>query len=134
MWSLLFKFCTFFPSFADRDMLMRYHWGLGVGHTYTYEQRRIFHSNHAEPNQNANECQEADEYANEFDGDGSPDKSASIELLGIRGSGSPLPESSNSDDSDDADWIDACDGDSEISSRDDGEGVISDDDDDMCHV
>ena len=22
--------------FADRDMLMRFHWGLGVGHTYAY--------------------------------------------------------------------------------------------------
>ena len=23
-------------SFVDRDMVMRYHWGLGVGHTYAY--------------------------------------------------------------------------------------------------
>lgn len=23
--------------FADRDMLMRYHWGLGIGHTYSHE-------------------------------------------------------------------------------------------------
>ena len=25
-----------FSSFVDRDMLMRYHWGLGVGHTYAH--------------------------------------------------------------------------------------------------
>ena len=24
-------------SFVDRDMVMRYHWGLGVGHTYAHE-------------------------------------------------------------------------------------------------
>jgi hypothetical protein len=23
-------------SFVDRDMLMRYHWGLGIGHTYSH--------------------------------------------------------------------------------------------------
>ena len=23
-------------SFVDRDMLMRYHWGLGIGHTYAH--------------------------------------------------------------------------------------------------
>lgn len=23
-------------SFADRDILMRYHWGMGVGHTYAH--------------------------------------------------------------------------------------------------
>src|SRR5882757_5789806 len=23
--------------FADRDMLMRYHWGLGIGHVYAHE-------------------------------------------------------------------------------------------------
>ena len=23
-------------SFVDRDMVMRYHWGLGVGHTYVH--------------------------------------------------------------------------------------------------
>ena len=30
--------------FVDRDMLMRYHWGLGVGHTYSHV------SDHSEPN------------------------------------------------------------------------------------
>jgi len=25
--------------FVDRDMLMRYHWGLGVGHIYSHVQR-----------------------------------------------------------------------------------------------
>ena len=25
--------------FVDRDMLMRYHWGLGVGHIYSHGQR-----------------------------------------------------------------------------------------------
>lgn len=38
-------FCTFFVClteirehfrFADRDMTMRYHWGLGIGHTYAH--------------------------------------------------------------------------------------------------
>jgi hypothetical protein len=24
-------------SFVDRDMVMRYHWGLAVGHTYAHE-------------------------------------------------------------------------------------------------
>lgn len=24
------------PSFVDRDMLMRYHWGLAVGHAYSH--------------------------------------------------------------------------------------------------
>ena len=24
-------------SFVDHDMVMRYHWGLGVGHTYAHE-------------------------------------------------------------------------------------------------
>jgi hypothetical protein len=23
--------------FADRDMVMRFHWGLGVGHTYSHD-------------------------------------------------------------------------------------------------
>jgi len=27
-----------FVSFVDRDMLMRFHWGLGVGHVYTHQQ------------------------------------------------------------------------------------------------
>ena len=27
------------PRFVDRDMVMRYHWGLGVGHVYTHNQR-----------------------------------------------------------------------------------------------
>ena len=26
-------------SFVDRDMFMRYHWGLGVGHTYTHSRK-----------------------------------------------------------------------------------------------
>ena len=30
--------------FVDRDMLMRYHWGLSVGHTYSHV------SDHSEPN------------------------------------------------------------------------------------
>jgi hypothetical protein len=33
------KRCTFLTltiSFVDRDMVMRYHWGLGVGHTYSH--------------------------------------------------------------------------------------------------
>ena len=25
-------------SFADRDMLMRYHWGMGVGHPYAWKE------------------------------------------------------------------------------------------------
>ena len=25
--------------FVDRDMLMRYHWGLGIGHSYTHTKR-----------------------------------------------------------------------------------------------
>jgi hypothetical protein len=28
-----------FVSFADRDMAMRYYWGLGVGHTYAHGER-----------------------------------------------------------------------------------------------
>ena len=27
---------TFNISFVDRDMVMRYHWGLGVGHVYSH--------------------------------------------------------------------------------------------------
>ena len=27
---------TIAQRFVDRDMLMRYHWGLGVGHTYSH--------------------------------------------------------------------------------------------------
>jgi hypothetical protein len=27
-----------FSSFVDRDMLMRFHWGLSVGHVYTHQQ------------------------------------------------------------------------------------------------
>jgi hypothetical protein len=26
-----------YHSFVDRDMVMRYHWGLAVGHKYTYD-------------------------------------------------------------------------------------------------
>ena len=28
----------FFSRFVDRDMLMRFHWGLGIGHVYTHQQ------------------------------------------------------------------------------------------------
>jgi hypothetical protein len=28
---------VFFDSFVDRDMVMRYHWGLSVGHIYGHE-------------------------------------------------------------------------------------------------
>ena len=28
-------------SFVDRDMLMRYHWGLGVGHAYAYNNTEL---------------------------------------------------------------------------------------------
>lgn len=27
-----------FSRFVDRDMIMRYHWGLGVGHVYAHDQ------------------------------------------------------------------------------------------------
>jgi hypothetical protein len=27
--------------FVDRDMVMRYHWGLGVGHTYAYQKTTL---------------------------------------------------------------------------------------------
>ncbi|KAF9230744.1 hypothetical protein BU15DRAFT_83245 [Melanogaster broomeanus] len=30
--------------FVDRDMVMRYHWGLGVGHTYTHGNSELFNS------------------------------------------------------------------------------------------
>jgi hypothetical protein len=30
---------TFITSFVDRDMLMRYHWGLAVGHVYTHQRK-----------------------------------------------------------------------------------------------
>ena len=26
-------------SFVDRDMFMRYHWGLGIGHSYTHSRK-----------------------------------------------------------------------------------------------
>ena len=29
--------CYCFKSFADRDMLMRYYWGLSMGDTYAYQ-------------------------------------------------------------------------------------------------
>jgi hypothetical protein len=29
--------CVHSPSFVDRDMLMRYHWGLGIGHVYAHD-------------------------------------------------------------------------------------------------
>ena len=31
----------FVLSFADRDMMMRYHWGLGVGHTYAHRKTTV---------------------------------------------------------------------------------------------
>ena len=31
------KLNSFIPSFVDRDMLMRYHWGLGIGHVYAHD-------------------------------------------------------------------------------------------------
>jgi hypothetical protein len=33
--------------FADRDMLMRYHWGLGIGHMYSHEHHS--HPSHSIP-------------------------------------------------------------------------------------
>jgi hypothetical protein len=32
-----------FTRFADRDMIMRYHWGLAVGHIYGHQQSRHMH-------------------------------------------------------------------------------------------
>lgn len=34
--------------FADRDMLVRYHWGLGIGHVYSHEDSK-FHQSPAMP-------------------------------------------------------------------------------------
>lgn len=35
---LLSKLLTIAFRYVDRDMLMRYHWGMGVGHKYTWEE------------------------------------------------------------------------------------------------
>jgi len=35
---ICYYFLTRFLSFVDHDMLMRFHWGLGVGHVYTHQQ------------------------------------------------------------------------------------------------
>lgn len=35
--------------FADRDMLMRYHWGLGIGHVYAQESKLQQNSQAATP-------------------------------------------------------------------------------------
>jgi hypothetical protein len=34
-------YIDFNDRFADRDMLMRYHWGLGIGHVYSHEDDRF---------------------------------------------------------------------------------------------
>ena len=34
--------------FADRDILMRYHWGLGIGHTYSHEDSENINGQYSE--------------------------------------------------------------------------------------
>jgi hypothetical protein len=35
------RFIILFPRFVDRDMVMRFHWGIAIGHLYTHDQNRL---------------------------------------------------------------------------------------------
>jgi hypothetical protein len=43
------KFILTRVRFADRDMLMRYHWGLGIGHVYSHGHDLYLHDNYRAP-------------------------------------------------------------------------------------
>lgn len=59
------------PSFADRDMVMRYYWGLGIGHAYSHatpmtliNSDSVFHSAPQSPSSNGD--LNSDHVAKEF--------------------------------------------------------------------
>jgi hypothetical protein len=43
------KFLLTCVRFADRDMVMRYHWGLGIGHVYSHGRGPYLHDNYWAP-------------------------------------------------------------------------------------
>lgn len=62
-----------FNSFVDRDMFMRYHWGLGVGHTYAHQPLKSAVSDHTDvPNEGDNSEDEGDG-EDAWDGNGQSD-------------------------------------------------------------
>jgi hypothetical protein len=50
-------------SFVDRDMIMRYHWGLAIGHTYMHEDSQIDPSRSREGTSRREEDTDADGHA-----------------------------------------------------------------------
>jgi hypothetical protein len=83
-------------SFVDRDMMMRYHWGLAVGHLYAY--RKLVILPDAEDS-NSHENQK------EWSGDEGDVPLWDTPNAAVEGSGSPPPSDceSNNSDTDDLD-------------------------------
>jgi hypothetical protein len=62
----------FLYSFVDRDMLMRYEWGMGIGHTYSWKNPMVQH--HASDSDGAfADAEEPDDPTAEADSGSQPD-------------------------------------------------------------
>lgn len=106
-------------SFVDRDMMMRYHWGLGVGHTYAYQQASPI----AEVDDNMNEEEEEDEVGGSNSGHGTAQCNVNF-AFEVSGSAPPSDSSDDGDDLDPKGW------DTEEDDLEDG-GMRHEDDDEL---
>lgn len=109
---------AFYSSFVDRDMLMRYHFGLGIGHVYAWSNQAI--GTHRRRGLDILETLEEDENDEEVPApdqaiSGVPDSEANrrgersnaVGDMGQEGSGAGAGEESNLKDLDSDEWEDS---------------------------
>ena len=63
-WDWLIKYET---RFVDRDMVVRYHWGIGVGHTYSHQS---LHDTRAQASPSSQDNVAEDQPSNDIDNTG----------------------------------------------------------------
>lgn len=115
---------NFLFRFVDRDMVMRFHWGLGIGHLYSHQRGADSLASH--PGEGINITLTDDEETVEDDGEIEEDEEVVIAMSESQGDnleqGSNDEEISNAGESSDTDGY--------SSESDGGEEYIDDDDDD----
>ena len=84
-------------SFVDRDMLMRYHWGLGIGHQYAHTTASIEIS--SQSHSNGRDMEDYRHFADEVNGDNDSAAATPTVELDLEPESEPDSESDEQSDS-----------------------------------